>query len=156
LNREAAQGGWPERRWRGGFDLCRNENILVSSAVPLPKDIYAGARVLLAPSVCEEAARVVAEALVNGIPPIVSDRGGPAEVANGGGFVAPIPPHITPETAAPVDADIVEPWVDLILNLTDDDAFYREAPHRALQAGRIYHREALAPRYLEFFERVAG
>jgi glycosyltransferase involved in cell wall biosynthesis len=141
----------------GGFDLRRHQNILVSSAVPLPKDIYAGTRVLLAPSVGEEAAgRVVAEALVNGIPPIVSNRGGLAEVANGGGFVAPIPPEITPKTAAPVVAEIVEPWVDLILRLTDDDAFYQEASRRALEAGRIYHREALAPRYLEFFERVAG
>jgi len=141
----------------GGFDLRRHENILVSSAVSLPKDIYAGTRVLLAPSVWEEpAGRVVAEALVNGIPPIVSDRGGLAEVANGGGYVVPIPPEVTPAAAVPVDAETVEPWVELILRLTDDDAFYQQASRRALQAGRIYHREALAPRYLEFFERVAN
>lgn len=94
----------------GGFDLRRHPNILVSEAVPLPRDIYAGTRVLLAPSVWEEpAGRVVAEALVNGIPPIVSDRGGLAEVANGGGFVVPIPPEVTTETAAPVDAETAEP-----------------------------------------------
>jgi glycosyltransferase involved in cell wall biosynthesis len=138
-----------------GFDLRRHENIMTSNAVPLPKDIYAGTRVLLAPSVWEEpAGRVVAEALVNGIPPIVSDRGGLSEVANGGGFVIPIPPEVTPETKAPVDAEVVEPWVNLILRLTDDDAFYQEASQRAAEAGRIYRREELAPRYLEFFERV--
>jgi len=141
----------------GGFDLRRHPNILVSDAVPLPRDIYAGTRVVLAPSVGDEAAgRVVAEALVNGVPPIVSDRGGLAEVACGGGFVVPIPPEITAKTAVPVEAGIVEPWVELILRLTDDDAFYQEASRRALDAGRAYHREALAPRYLEFFERVAG
>jgi hypothetical protein len=79
-----------------------------------------------------------------------------AEIANGGGFVVPIPPEVTPETPAPVDAETVEPWVDLILKLTDDEAFYQEASRRALEAGRIYHRETLAPRYLEFFEQVAG
>lgn len=139
----------------GGFDLRRHENILTSSAVPLPRDIYAGTRVLLAPSVWEEpAGRVVAEALVNGIPPIVSDRGGLAEVANGGGFVVPIPPEVTSQTKTPVDAEVVEPWVDLILRLTDDDAFYQQASQRALEAGQIYRREELAPRYVEFFERV--
>jgi glycosyltransferase involved in cell wall biosynthesis len=141
----------------GGFDLRRHPNILVSDAVPLPRDIYSGTRVLLAPSVSEEAAgRVVAEALVNGIPPIVSDRGGLAEVANGGGFVVPIPPEVTTESAAPVDAETVEPWVRLILRLTDDDAFYQQASQRAREAGRIYHRDALAPRYVGFFDRVAG
>ena len=126
-----------------GFDLRRHENILVSSAVPPPKDICAGTR-------------VAAEALVNGIPPIVGDRGGLAEIANGGGLVAPIPPEFTPKTAAPVVAEIVEPWVDPILKSTADDGFRRAASRRALEAGRIYHRETLAPRYLEFFERAAG
>jgi glycosyltransferase involved in cell wall biosynthesis len=139
----------------GGFDLRRHENILTSDAVPLPRDIYAGTRVLLAPSVWEEpAGRVVAEALVNGIPPIVSDRGGLAETANGGGFVVPIPREVTPETKVPVDAAVVEPWVELILRLTDDEEFYQQASHRALHAGRIYRSDELAPRYLEFFERV--
>ena len=141
----------------GGFDLRRHKNILVSPAVPLPKEIYAGTRILLAPSLWEEAAgRVVAEALVNGIPPIVSDRGGLAEVANGGGFVVPIPPEVTPQTRVPVGPEIVEPWVNLILQLTDNEAFYQEASARALEAGRIYHVDSLAPRYREFFERVIG
>jgi glycosyltransferase involved in cell wall biosynthesis len=139
----------------GGFDLRLHDNILTSNAVPLPRDIYAGTRVLLVPSLWEEpAGRVVAEALINGIPPIVSDRGGLAEVANGGGFVVPIAPEVTPEAKIPVSAEIVEPWVRLILRLTDDDAFYQEAARRALEAGAIYRREELAPRYLQFFEQV--
>jgi glycosyltransferase involved in cell wall biosynthesis len=138
-----------------GFDLRRHENIMVSAAVPKPKDIYAGTRVLLAPSVGEEAAgRVVAEALVNGIPPIVSDRGGLAETLNGAGFVLPIPPEVTPHTRQALDAAAVEPWVQLILRLADDHAFYEQASRLALGAGSIDHREALAPRYVEFFERV--
>src|SRR5262249_30994838 len=137
----------------GGFDLRRHQNILVSAAVPSPKDIYAGTRVLLAPSVGEEASgRVVAEALVNGIPPIVSDRGGLAETANGGGFVAPLPPEVTVDMRAPAEASAVEPWVELVLRLAEDQEFYRESAARAREAGRLYHRETLAPRYIAFFE----
>jgi glycosyltransferase involved in cell wall biosynthesis len=138
----------------GGFDLRQYENVMVSTAVPQPKDIYAGTRVLVAPSVAAESAgRVAAEALMNGIPPIVSDRGGLAEVANGGGFVLPIPAEITPQRLEPVSAESVEAWVELILRL-EDDAFYAEASQRAREAGKIYHRENLLPRYKEFFERV--
>jgi len=67
----------------------------------------------------------------------------------------PIPPEVTPATTVPEGAETVEPWVELILRLTDDDAFCQQASRGALEAGRIYHREALAPRYLDFFERVA-
>lgn len=63
---------------------------------------------------------------------------------------------MTPETKVPVDAEVVQPWVDLILRLADDDEFYQQASRRALQAGGIYRRKALAPRSLEFFERVLG
>ena len=61
---------------RAGFDLRRHENIMISASVPLPKDIFAPTRVLLVPSLREPGARVVAEALLNGVPPLVSDRGG--------------------------------------------------------------------------------
>jgi glycosyltransferase involved in cell wall biosynthesis len=60
----------------GGFDLGRHENLTTSPPVPQPKDIYTPARALLVPSLWQEAAgRVVPEALLNGVPPIVSDRG---------------------------------------------------------------------------------
>jgi glycosyltransferase involved in cell wall biosynthesis len=63
--------------------------------------IYAGTRALLAPSLWQEpAGRVAAEALLNGIPPQVSDRGGLRETCNGAGFYLPIPPEITPAQRA--------------------------------------------------------
>jgi len=40
-----------------GFDLRRHENIMVSAAVARPRELYAATRVLLAPSVSEEASR---------------------------------------------------------------------------------------------------
>jgi glycosyltransferase involved in cell wall biosynthesis len=136
----------------GGFDLRRHANIMVSGSVPRPRDIYVPTRVLLAPSLCREAAgRVVAEALLNGIPPIVSDRGGLAETANGAGFVLPIPVEVTPAAKQPVDAAVVEPWVALIAKLADDQASYERESERARQAGRIYLPSELAPRYVDYF-----
>jgi len=139
----------------GGFDLRRHENIMVSPPVANPRDIYACTRVLVAPSVCEEAAgRVAAEAVINGAPPLVSDRGGLAETANGAALVLPIPPEITPRTTMPPSAEAVAPWVETIIRLADDEDFYRAASDRAKEAARIYAPEALAPRYVEFFRNA--
>jgi glycosyltransferase involved in cell wall biosynthesis len=139
----------------GGFDLRRHENIMVGESVPKPRDIFQNTRVLLVPSVWEEpSGRVVAEALINGIPPIVSDRGGLAESCNGAGFVLPLPPELTPRTRRPVTAEAVEPWMSAIERLAMDEVFYREAVGRTREAAHMYRREVLAPRYAAFFERV--
>ena len=140
----------------GGFDLRRHENLMMSPAMAQPKEIYLATRALLAPSLLQEpAGRVAAEALLNGIPPLVSDRGGLPETCNGAGFYLPIPPEITPAYRIPVPKAVVEPWVELMIRLEGDDAFYREESQRALDAGAIYRPENLAPRYVDYFNRIA-
>jgi glycosyltransferase involved in cell wall biosynthesis len=139
----------------GGFDLRRHENLMMAPPLAQPKEIYVPTRTLLVPSLWQEASgRVAAEAVINGIPPLVSDRGGLAETCNGAGFTLPIPPEITPQYPHPVDPETVEPWIDLITRLEDDQDFYREESERARQAGRIYHPDNLAPRYVDFFRGV--
>jgi len=139
----------------GGFDLRRHENLMFSPAVAQPAEIFRGTRVLLAPSVwAEPFGRVAAEALLNGVPPIVSDRGGLAEAAHGGGFVLPLPASLTMETRLPVSAEAVAPWFALIEKLADDDAFYAESTARAKAAGDIYLPAKLTPRYVEYFNRI--
>lgn len=140
----------------GGFDLRRHENVMFSPAVPKPKDIYVPAKMLLAPSLVEASGRVVAEALLNGIPPLVSDRGGLAEAANGAGFVLPLPADLDMKAIRPVDAIAVEPWIEAIVKLEDDQEFYAREAQRAKEASRIYLREELAPRYADFFRKAAG
>jgi glycosyltransferase involved in cell wall biosynthesis len=138
-----------------GFDLRRHENIMVSKPVARPADIFALARVAIMPSVWEEpAGRVAAEALLNGIPPIVSNRGGLPEVCNGGGFVMPMPLEVIAQPRSPVAPAVVQPWVDLLIRLADDEAFYEESCKRAAKAGEMYRQEVLAPRYVEFFRSV--
>ena len=141
---------------KGGFDLRRHESIMISPAVPKPKDIYRYARVLLAPSVIEEPApRVVPEALMNGVPPLVSDRGGLAEVANGAGFVLPLPAHYVPTSRVPVRAEEVQPWIDVIERLAFDEPFYQAEVQKARQAAELYRPENLRPMYADFFVQAA-
>ena len=140
----------------GGFDLRRHENVMMAPPMGQPKEIYVATRAVLVPSLWQEpAGRVAAEALLNGIPPLVSDRGGLPETCNGAGFYLPIPPHITPRHAGPVSADVVEPWVELATRLAGDEEFYRAESARALAAGAIYRPENLAPRYISYFHSVA-
>jgi len=139
----------------GGFDLRRHKSIQGLPAVAQPKAFYARTRVLVAPSLWQEpAGRVAAEAMLNGIPPIVSDRGGLGEVCNGAGFALHIPEEFTPKTREPLPAEAVEPWVELIARLWDDQGFYEAEAARALAAADMYRPENLTPRYLEYFAQV--
>jgi glycosyltransferase involved in cell wall biosynthesis len=125
---------------------------MIAGAVPKPRDIFTNTRALLVPSVWEEpSGRVVAEALVNGVPPLVSDRGGLAESCNGAGFVLPLPKDLTVQTRRPVAAEAVEPWVAIIEKLAFDDGFYEEAVKQTRTAAGMYDRKALAAKYLDFF-----
>jgi glycosyltransferase involved in cell wall biosynthesis len=79
-----------------GFDFSRYPQLMAAPPVPTPREYFALTRILLVPSVWEEPfGRVAAEAMVNGIPPIVSDRGALPDVVQRagehGGLVRSIP-----------------------------------------------------------------
>ena len=139
----------------GGFDLRRHESLMFAPAVAKPAEIFRGTRALLVPSVwAEPFGRVAAEALLNGVPPLVSDRGGLPEAANGGGFVLPLPASLTLETRQPVAAADVAPWIETIMRLADDAPHYAAASARAHAAGAAFLPESLAPRYVDYFTRI--
>ncbi len=139
----------------GGFDLRRHESLMFAPAVAKPAEIFRGTRALLVPSVwAEPFGRVAAEALLNGVPPLVSDRGGLPEAANGGGFVLPLPAALTLQTRRPVAAEDVTPWLDTIVRLADDHEHYAQASARARAAGQAFQPETLGPRYLDYFTRI--
>jgi glycosyltransferase involved in cell wall biosynthesis len=140
---------------RGGFDLRRHTNLMVSPAVSHPRDIFTPARILLVPSLVEEAGgRIPAEALLNGVPPLVSDRGGLAEVCCGAGFVLPIPSEVHRRTSTPVPASLAEPWVQHILRLCQDESAYEAAVAQTQAAARHYLPEILQLQYVDYFRRV--
>lgn len=139
----------------GGFDLRRHGNLMLSPPLAQPKEIYLATRALLVPSLLQEpAGRVAAEALLNGIPPLVSNRGGLPETCNGAGFHLPIPPDITPNHTAPVSTSVVEPWLALISRLAADENFYHQESTRSQAAGTIYLPANLAPRYVNYFRTI--
>ena len=77
-----------------------------------------------------------------------------AETCNGGGFCLRVPPEVTPDFPRPVDKAVVDPWIELMIQLADDEAFYQAASKKALAAGRIYLPENLVPRYVGYFAEI--
>ena len=116
-------------------------------------------RVVLLPSLWWENQPLVAiEAMINGIPVIGSNRGGIPETLGGAGICLPLPDHLTPATKIVPTPEEVEPWVQAIIRLWDDRAFYEEQSRLARQEALRWHPDRLQL-YAEFFgsiRRLAG
>jgi glycosyltransferase involved in cell wall biosynthesis len=141
----------------GGFDLRQHDNLSIRPMYTHPRDIYAQTRMILVPSVIEEASgRVVAEALLNGIPALVSDRGGLPENCGEGGLVLPLDERLTLRTRRPVRAEVVEPWLREVLRLVHNEASYRAASRRALRASVRFDPDTVSGQYCDFFASVAA
>lgn len=142
-----------------GLDFSKYPQIMAAPPVPTAADYLALTRVLIAPSVWEEPfGRVAAEAMINGIVPIVGNRGSLPHVVGGdaseggGGRVLPIPDWMTPETTAlPSEAD-VQPWYDAVCALWDDAALYRAIAERAREiADERYSEQASRRKHVDYF-----
>ncbi len=147
-----------------GLDFSRYPQIMAAPPVPTPADYLALTRVLLVPSVfAEPFGRVAAEAMVNAIPSIVSDRGGLPEVvggdadAGGGAYVRPLPSWLThTSTRVPSEAEVA-PWFDAVCRLWDDAAAYARIGGAARRlAVERYSEPVLRAAHLEFFQGAAG
>jgi hypothetical protein len=71
-----------------GFDLGQYKNIMMADPAASPGAIWGPTQVFVAPTLANPPATLIAEALVNGIPPIVGARGWPR--FRSGGSCAPI------------------------------------------------------------------
>ena len=117
------------------------DNVTVTPTTADMRPVYGRARLLLAPSLCWEAAgRVVAESLLNGIPAIVTARGGMPEMLGEGGLVCNLPAayHAPPYRRVPSAAEL-EPLLRQIARLHDDPAYYAQLAARARRAGERRH-----------------
>jgi glycosyltransferase involved in cell wall biosynthesis len=139
---------------RAGFNLLRHESLTIRPCVPDPKVLFESVRILLVPSLQEAAARVVAEAMLNGIPVLVSNRGGLPELVCDKRFVVRLPEGISTEQQLPVSRAVVKPWINHVIRLTDDPDYYCASARRIAELGRAYRTENLLPRYLRFFEDI--
>lgn len=133
------------------IDFSKYPQIMAAPPVPLPADYFALTRVLVVPSVWEEPfGRVAAEAMINAIRPLVSNRGSLPHVVGGdfgeggGGRVLPIPGWMTSTTTKVPSASEIEPWYDAVCQLWDDAALYRRVAARAREIAEERYSEAVS------------
>jgi glycosyltransferase involved in cell wall biosynthesis len=139
-----------------GLDFTRYPHIMAAPATPRGADFFALTRILLVPSTVAECfGRVAAEALVNGIPPLVSDRGGLPETVGQGGTVIPLPAWLTPDARELPSIDEARPWFEAICGLWDSPGAYAAASDRARAEGLArYHESVMRRRYLDYFDSL--
>jgi glycosyltransferase involved in cell wall biosynthesis len=138
------------------LDFRKYPHIMAAPATPRPADFFALTRLLLVPSTCNESfGRVAAESLINGIPPIVSDRGALPETVGRGGIVVALPPWMTAQSRELPSEEEVRPWFDAVCGLWDDRRRYEEASQRAREeAEQRYDETVMRRRYLQYFESL--
>jgi glycosyltransferase involved in cell wall biosynthesis len=142
-----------------GVDFGRYPQIMAAPPVPAPADYFALTRLLVVPSVWEEPfGRVAAEAMINAIPPLVSNRGSLPQVVGGdyaeggGGRVLPIPDWMTPTTTILPSEREAEPWYEAVCALWDDPALYRSVATRARQIAEERYSEHVSRRkHVDYF-----
>ncbi len=97
---------------------------------------------------------VAAEAMINGIPVLGSNRGALPGTIGDGGFLFDIPGRYTPETRLVPTPEEVEPWVAMIIRLWDDAEFYRQASETARRYAEQWRPEWMATLYRDFFSNL--
>jgi glycosyltransferase involved in cell wall biosynthesis len=139
-----------------GLDFGKYPQIVVAPATPRPADFFALTRILLVPSAVPESfGRVAAEAMINGIPSLVSDRGALPDTVGEAGRVIALPSWLTEHTKQLPTVEEAAPWVDAICELWDDADAYRRASQAAQRVARQrYSEEVMQQRYLQYFASV--
>lgn len=100
------------------------------------RPVYGATKALLLPSVWHESgARVIAEAIINGIPVLASDTGGSAELVGRGGKVFQFPDIVKDKRDLPATEEVVRPWLEEIKRIWHDPAYFEElSKHVAKEA----------------------
>ena len=138
-----------------GIDLVKLPNITVWPPVADPRDFYAVTKLLLMPSLWNESfGQVAAEAMLIGIPVVASNRGALPSTFGDAGILLDIPARYTEETTDVPTAAEVEPWIDAIVRLWDDEAEYTSRLKAGLQRAEQWRPDRLAPIYREFFGSI--
>ena len=138
-----------------GLDLEAAGNIHVMTHTTDPRRFWALTKIALVPSLWwENQPLVVIEAMINGIPVIGSNRGGIPETAGKAGVILPLPDRLTPITRIVPETHEVEPWIEAVIRLWDDERLYAEQSALALTEAERWRPERLRPLYAEFFRSV--
>ena len=107
-----------------GADLSA-ANLFRMENTPDPRDYLKATHLLLVPSVWQESfGRVAAEAMMNGIPVIGSNRGSLPEVIGNEELLMEIPQWLTPESRQLPTREEIDGWVKTIERLWNDASYY--------------------------------
>ena len=125
-------------------------NIVLTPHTDDMRPVYGRARVLLAPSLWwDSGPRVLAEAMLNGIPAVVTDHAGLPEMAGDGGIKIKLPPECfeKPYKNLPPESALAE-TVEAIIRLHRDEAHYEQHVQAAYKVGRERHDISVSTRRL--------
>jgi glycosyltransferase involved in cell wall biosynthesis len=138
-----------------GLDLAAAGNVRIMAHATGPRRFWRLTKIALLPSLWWENQPLVAiEAMINGIPVIGSNRGGIPETLGNAGIVLPLPDRLTPTTQIVPGAIEVEPWVETIIRLWDDQDFHAEQSALALNEAERWRPDRLRPLYADFFRNA--
>ena len=117
-------------------------NVLVTKHARDMRPVYSRARILLAPSLWwESGSRVLAEAMLNAIPSIVTDNGGNAEMIGEGGITIALPARYHEKPYAELlTPELLDQFVRHIVQLYDNEPLYIDYTDRARAAGVTLHK----------------
>jgi glycosyltransferase involved in cell wall biosynthesis len=138
-----------------GLMTADHPDIQIMPITTDPRRFWNLTKVLLMPSLWWETQGLVAvEAMINGIPVVASDRGALPETLGDAGAALLLPERLTPVSRILPTAEEVQPWVETIIRLWDDPAWYHEQSIEARKQSQLWHPDRLRPRYAEFFRGV--
>ncbi|MDF3917328.1 glycosyltransferase family 4 protein [Salinicola salarius] len=124
-----------------GHERSSLKNIVVTPNTSDMREPYSRARVLIAPSLWwESSGRVLAEAMLNGIPALITNRGGMPEMIDDAGIAFDFPEACYEDPYQHLlSEEELQPIYDAILTLFDDEALYQEYVNRAWRVGEQKH-----------------
>ncbi|WP_185858832.1 TDP-N-acetylfucosamine:lipid II N-acetylfucosaminyltransferase [Vreelandella populi] len=140
-----ARADWPavlrETTRNMGQQRSSLSNVTITANTSDMRAPYSRARVLVAPSLWwESSGRVLAEAMLNGIPALITNRGGMPEMVDNAGITFDFPDACYEEPYQHLLSDEeLQPLVESVIRFFDDEAFYQEYMARALQVGKEKH-----------------
>lgn len=117
--------------------------------------VWASSKVVLMPSIVEEAAgRVALEAMRHGVVPVVSDRGALPETVGSADWVVALPEALHWQDPAPVGEAVCQAWDQAVSRWLDDDAAWQAASARAVQVAQAHLDMRVGPLYRRWLEEL--
>lgn len=157
-----SRGAWAEalKLVTSHFGQAREslDNVVVTPTTDDMRPIYGRARLVLAPSLWwESGARVVVEAMLNGIPAVVAGHGGMPEMIKDAGFVLRFGPqyHRRPYSLVP-PAEELQEAADRIASLYDNAGLYRDLCEKAQRVAQGHHMQASTQRLVAALAPLAA